>query len=263
MERENRKIASGEKLKQIEQFLKEKFKSYYLLITVYNYLTLKQFINLSINIEAKELFKAIMYELKTLMSSMKIKFMRPVPLSFDSMINFMGYITQKGQIMRRFHKMKEVDEVEAFYLIDELNALDPSVHSLKKIQNKQEANRLRREQLELINMVKDKYVDRKGSTVTIKRDFDKSKDIREIQRFKMEENYSKNYKMKMNNASNGEKYAEIREIEEAENSDNKGEQFTENFDPVEFKKSYFEKMKKLGQKEDSLEDNTEDIQSMV
>jgi hypothetical protein len=40
--------------------------------------------------------------------------------------------------------VKNVDEMEAFYLLVELNSLDPSVHSLKKIQNKQEANRLRK-----------------------------------------------------------------------------------------------------------------------
>jgi hypothetical protein len=55
------------------------------------------------------------------MELMKVKFMKPVPLSFDSMINFMGYLTQKDQILRKFNRIKEKDEVEAFYLLQELN----------------------------------------------------------------------------------------------------------------------------------------------
>ena len=72
MERERKIYAHGKSLKKIQKFLRKKFRSYFNLITESNYLTLKKFISLAINHEAKELFKAIMYELTTLMETLKV-----------------------------------------------------------------------------------------------------------------------------------------------------------------------------------------------
>ena len=93
MHLENRKLPHGSNLTEIQDFLTEKFKSYFTLTTQTNYLTLKQFISLNINAEAKGQFKSIMYELKTTMEKMKVQPEKPIPTSFQGMINFLGYIS--------------------------------------------------------------------------------------------------------------------------------------------------------------------------
>lgn len=267
MELESKKFASGIQLKQVEEFLLQQFKKYYRFITMNEFLTIKQFISLSINHQAQEMFKTIMYELQTLLELMKVKLMKPVPLSVDSMVNFMGYLTQKNKLLRKFNRIKEQDEVHAFYLLEELNTLDPSIHNLEKLQNRQEAQKIRREQLKLIQMVGDKYQSstNKQSFPVIYREQNKKLDIQFIDRQKtnsidfndpihhdgdsdsgmadgtksMINNYNYNYRGKKKHKGN-------------------------TFNPVTFKMNFLDNMKRQNHSlENSLNERTEDLQLMI
>jgi len=117
------------KVLKIKKFLREKFLQYYTFVTKHDYLSLDDFVALTINEDASEFFKNTMLEMKELLTSLDIQPAKAVPLEFDLMIDYLGYASLREQKLKEYNKfMKRGNSVKAFAALSDLFKINPKVH---------------------------------------------------------------------------------------------------------------------------------------
>ena len=132
-ERDKEWIVSGKNLDRIADFLRVRFRKFYHKITPRDYLTLPEFIKISMNEKANKFFRKIMKELGELLFNLDVKTMRKIPRSFEMMVNYMGYLSQRNLKMQEYERLKTLDDSEAWQKLVELNHLSPNMFNEEEV----------------------------------------------------------------------------------------------------------------------------------
>lgn len=118
-------------LLEIERYFNNKFLRYYRFITRSNYLTLEDFISLSVDEKAGNYFKSIMRGVRKLLENLQIEPLKVIPLEFDTMVDFLGYVsTRDCKITKYLEELKSGNNIKAFEYLADAISINPKIHTI-------------------------------------------------------------------------------------------------------------------------------------
>lgn len=109
-----------EQLDTIREFLDQHFRSFYTFVTKKHYLSKSEFINLALDKDANDFFLQIMRELTNMIKEMGKRTEMEIPYSFEKMIGYLGYCTQRDFQYGMFKQQCKTNFKEASKHLEQL-----------------------------------------------------------------------------------------------------------------------------------------------
>ena len=109
-----------EQLVTIRDELERQFVSFYTFVTKKDYLSKSEFINLALDKDANDFFLQIMRDLTAMIKQMGKRTEMEIPYSFEKMISYLGYCTQRDNLYGEFKKHCKLNFKEASNHLEEL-----------------------------------------------------------------------------------------------------------------------------------------------
>ena len=111
---------SHEEVVKLKKYLYPKFKFFYSFVTNNDYLEKTEFIMLALDKKASDYFNVVMKEVMKIIEDWKKKTELILPLSFEKMINYLGYRTKRDKLYSEFIQMKDTDFDSAGKKLEEI-----------------------------------------------------------------------------------------------------------------------------------------------